>query len=69
MEYGEPLSYHYCIPYWTDFKNQYYTITEVENLQENNDLGFKIFIPKKTEDVLERLYGKDWRIENQKFLY
>ena len=42
---------------------------EVENLQENNDLGFKIFIPKKTEDVLERLYGKDWRIENQKFLY
>ena len=69
LEYGEPLSYHYCIPYWTDFKNQYYTITEVENLQENNDLGFKIFIPKKTEDVLERLYGKDWRIENQKFLY
>tara|TARA_R110001606_G_scaffold395713_1_gene568659 strand:+ start:721 stop:1344 length:624 start_codon:yes stop_codon:yes gene_type:complete len=69
LKYGDPLSYHYCIPIWTEFKNQYYTIPEVESLEENNDLGFKIFIPKKAEDVLERLYGENWRIENQKFLY
>ena len=69
LKYGDPISYHYCIPYWTEFKNQYYTIPEVESLEENNDLGFKIFIPKKSEDVLGRLYGSDWIIENKNFLY
>ena len=69
LKYGNPHHYKYCIPIWTEFKNQFYTIPEVESLQENHDLGFKIFIPKKPEDVLTRLYGEDYLIENKKFLY
>ena len=69
LTYGNPLSYKYCIPYWTEFKNQYYTMVEAENLQENHDLGFKIFIPKNPEDILERLYGNTWTIEYKNFLY
>ena len=69
LKYGSPQKYHYCIPYWTDLKNIYYTIPEVETLQENHDLGFKIFIPSKAEDILSRQYGSDWKIENKNFLY
>lgn len=69
LKYGDPISYHYCIPIWTEYKNQYYTIKEAESLQESNALGFKVYLPNNPEDVLERLYGKDWRIENQNFLY
>ena len=69
LTYGSPQKYHYCIPYWTEFKNIYYKIPEVETLQENHDLGFKIFIPKKAEDILSRQYGSDWKIENKNFLY
>ena len=40
LKYGNPLKYHYCIPYWTEFKNQYYTIPEAENLKEfNREIG------------------------------
>ena len=69
LSYGEPLSYHYCIPYWTELKNQYYTIIEAEGLKENNDLGFKIYIPKNPKDILARLYGDNWHQEDKNFLY
>ena len=38
-------------------------------LKENNALGFPVYIPNNAEEVLERQYGKDWRIPNQNFKY
>ena len=50
------------LPIW----DIYYTPEEMK-LKENNDLGFKIFIPNNAEDILERQYGKDWRTEKVDF--
>jgi len=47
---------------------EYFTEEELE-LKENYDLGFKIYIPSKCEQLLERQYGKDWRIPNKDFKY
>ena len=36
-------------------------------LEENFDLGFKIYIPNNRNKILTKLYGKDWRIPNPDF--
>tara|TARA_R110000822_G_scaffold88526_3_gene205104 strand:- start:219 stop:797 length:579 start_codon:yes stop_codon:yes gene_type:complete len=54
--------------YIYDFWEQYYKKEEVENLKNNDDLGFLITIPSNPEDILERQYG-DWKTENREFKY
>jgi hypothetical protein len=34
----------------------------LENTVQINFLGFKTYIPEKPEDLLKKVYGKDWRI-------
>jgi len=36
-------------------------------LEENFDLGFKIYIPNNRDKILKKLYGEDWRIPNPDF--
>jgi len=50
------------VPHW----NHYFNEDEM-NLEENFDLGFKIYIPSNVQRILERNYGKDWRIEDANF--
>ena len=59
----------YNVPYY--FSKDRHDLYTKENLdlKENYDLGFKINIPNKAEEVLERQYGKDWMIENKDFKY
>ena len=59
----------YNVPYY--FSKDRHDFYKKENLElkENYDLGFKIFIPNKAEEVMERQYGKDWMIENKDFKY
>ena len=54
--------------YTTNWDNLYFTEEELE-LKENYDLGFKIYIPSNCEQLLERQYGKDWKIPNKDFKY
>jgi len=51
------------------FKLSTYLNEEDLELKENYDLGFKIYIPSNCEKILERQYGKDWRIPNKDFKY
>ena len=59
----------YNVPYY--FSKDRHDLYTKENLdlKENYDLGFKINIPNKAEEVLERQYGVDWMIENKEFKY
>ena len=59
----------YNVPYY--FSKDRHDLYTKENLElnENYDLGFKIYIPNKAEEVLERQYGVDWMIENKDFKY
>jgi len=59
----------YNVPYY--FSKDRHDLYTKENLdlKENYDLGFKINIPNKAEEVLERQYGVDWMIENKDFKY
>tara|TARA_R100000655_G_scaffold78836_1_gene118246 strand:- start:715 stop:1302 length:588 start_codon:yes stop_codon:yes gene_type:complete len=50
------------ISYW-DIK---YDDEDME-LEENFDLGFKIYIPNNRDKILKKLYGEDWRIPNPDF--
>ena len=56
----------YTVPKWPMIS---FSEEEVLDLPENNDLGFSIPVPNKVEDILERQYGKDWRIPNPSFSY
>ena len=59
----------YNVPYYfSKDRHDFYEKTNLD-LKENYDLGFKIFIPNKAEEVLARQYGKDWIIENKHFKY
>jgi hypothetical protein len=59
------LTEDFKVPHWN---NIYFTKEEM-NLEENYDLGFKIYIPSNRPQILERQYGKDWRVENPNFSY
>ena len=37
------------------------------DLEENFDLGFKIYLPNNRDKVLTMLYGEDWRIPDPNF--
>ena len=54
---------------WGKFQpHQYYTEDEMKGCVDNT-LGFPVRIPCNAEEVLERIYGKDWRIPNKDFKY
>ena len=54
---------------WNKFRpHSYYTEEEMKGCIDNT-LGFPIRIPNNPEQVLERIYGKDWRIPNKNFKY
>lgn len=54
---------------WGNFKpNDYYTEEEMKGCVDHT-LGFPVRIPCNAEEVLERIYGKDWRIPNKDFKY
>ena len=54
--------------YTTNWDNYYYKEAELQ-LVEDYSLGFKVFIPSNAEGVLERQYGKDWRVPKKDFKY
>ena len=56
----------YTVPKWPMIS---FSEEEVLDLPENTDLGFSVPVPNKVEDILERQYGKDWRIPNPSFSY
>lgn len=54
---------------WSKFQpNQYYTEDEMTGCVDHT-LGFPVRIPCNAEEVLERIYGKDWRTPNKDFKY
>jgi len=54
---------------WAKFQpHQYYTEDEMKGCTDHT-LGFPVRIPKNAEEVLERIYGKDWRTPNKDFKY
>ena len=57
----------YEVPFWTEYYNTFFTIEEAENLEINKALGFEIKIPGNAEDFLQRHFGKDWRVPNDKY--
>ncbi len=60
---------NYIVPYYFNKDKLFYYTPENLELNINYDLGYKIFIPNKAEEVLERQYGKDYMIEKRNFLY
>ena len=56
----------YTVPKWPMIS---FSEEEVLVLSENSDLGFSVPVPNKVENILERQYGKDWRIPNPSFSY
>ena len=56
----------WVIPWYFGGRLFYYTYDDLK-LVENYDLGFKIYLPNNAEQVLEREYGPDWRIENKDY--
>jgi len=60
---------NYIVPYYFNKDKLFYYTPENLELNINYDLGYKIFIPNKAEEVLERQYGKDYMIEDRNFLY
>lgn len=59
----------FTIPIWTEFKGHHFKVEELQDIQINMDLGFAVPVPNKADDILERLYGPDWRTENKTFQY
>jgi len=51
------------VPYWNKFK---YEEDEMQ-LEENFDLGFKIYLPSNRKKILKRLYGKNWLTPDTNF--
>ncbi len=58
----------YNLPYIWNKTEFYYTKENLE-LDINYDLGYPINIPHKANEVLERIYGNDYMIENRNFLF
>ena len=56
------IPFHWC---GTEF---YFTPTESKG-QHDNTLGFKIIIPKNPKQVLERIYGSNWIVEDRAHQY
>ena len=56
----------YTVPKWPMIS---FSEEEVLVLSENSDLGFSVPVPNKVENILERQYGKDWRIPDPNFSY
>lgn len=65
----EKVGDDYNIPFWTDYNGFNYKSEEVNKLVFNTDLGFPVLIPYYAENILERQYGKDWKIENPNWKY
>ena len=58
----------YNLPYiWN--KTEFYYTKENLKLDINYDLGYPINIPHKANEVLERIYGKDYMIEDRNHSY
>ena len=57
------LTKDYKVPNWYHY---YYNEDEL-NIEENFDLGFKIYLPSNRKNILKRLYGENWRIPNPNF--
>jgi hypothetical protein len=57
------LTKDYKVPHWYHY---YYNEDEL-NIEENFDLGFKIYLPSNRKNILKRLYGENWRIPNPNF--
>ncbi len=58
----------YRIPYHWNGSEFYFTPTESEGVYDDT-LGFKIIIPKNPKQVLERIYGINYLIENRAHQY
>lgn len=58
----------YRIPYHWNGTEFYFTPEEFKS-QINNSLGFDIKIPKNPKQVLERIYGSNWIIEDRDYQY
>ena len=56
----------YVTPNWP---KHIYLEEEILDLSGNTDLGFTVPVPNLVENVLERQYGKDWRIPDPNFKY
>tara|TARA_R110000787_G_scaffold159447_1_gene273246 strand:- start:259 stop:900 length:642 start_codon:yes stop_codon:yes gene_type:complete len=56
----------YVTPKWP---THWFKTEELMDLPENTDLGFSVPVPNNVEDILERQYGKDWRIPDPNFSY
>lgn len=57
------LTKDYKVPQWN---NYYYNENEL-NIEENFDLGFKIYLPSNRKNILKRIYGENWRTPNPNF--
>lgn len=58
----------YRIPQHWNGVEFYFTPTECEGMY-NNSLGFDIKIPKKPKEVLKRIYGANWLVEDRSHSY
>ena len=58
----------YRIPYHWNGTEFYFTADECEGLYDNR-LGFDIKIPKNPKQVLERIYGSNYMVENRTHQY
>jgi len=58
----------YRLPYHWNGTEFYFTPTECQGMYDNR-LGFDIKIPKFPKQVLERIYGTNWIIEERDYQY
>ena len=58
----------YRIPQHWNGTEFYFTSNEVEG-EVNTALGFPIIIPKQPIQVLERIYGSNWKVEERDYQY
>lgn len=56
------LTEDFKVPHWP----HKYSKEEMQ-LEENSDLGFKIYLPSNRPQILEREYGKDWQTPKTEF--
>ena len=58
----------YRIPYHWNGSEFYFTETECDGMHDNR-LGFDMILPKNPKQVLERIYGSNWIIEDRDYQY
>ncbi len=58
----------YRIPYHWNGSEFYFTATECDGMHDNR-LGFDMILPKNPKQVLERIYGSNWIIEDKDYQY